>query len=80
MPRLTPKMYTLFNKIAMLAVHDWNPDKSMDDEWWQDVSYEDKKYDIRMYIDDDDCIRADVYPLVVSDEKIQMINDPMRLW
>jgi hypothetical protein len=52
----------------------------MDDEWWQDVSYEDKKYDIRMYIDDDDCIRADVYPLVVTDEKIQMINDPMRLW
>jgi len=78
MSKLTPKMYTLFDKIAMLACDEWQPIGREDDEWWQGASYEDKEYDIHLYVDEDDCVRADVYPVI--DGQTHMTEKPMRLW
>lgn len=80
MPKLTPKMYTLFDKVAMLAIDDWNPDKNMDDEWWVEAWYEDKEYDINLFIDYDGCIRATVWPVINGQTKTDDDSLAMRLW
>lgn len=80
--KLSPSMHSLFNEVAMDAVDIWNPDESLNDEYWQQVTHKDQMYDLHIYIDGCDCIRADVYHLVVIDEKIRIINkkNAMRLW
>ena len=78
MTRLTPKMYTLFNKIAMLACQEWQPTNDPNDEWWEGASYEDKEYDIHLFVEDDGAVCADVYPVI--DGQTRFTAEPMRLW
>jgi hypothetical protein len=80
MPRLTPKMYTLFNEVAMLACEEWRPTDDPEDEWWQGVSYEDKEYDINLHVDYNGCIRATVWPVINGQTKTDDDSLAMRLW
>jgi len=74
------KMYTLFNKIAMLACDEWRPTSGQDDEWWVGASYEDKEYDINLFVGHTGEICATVYPVIDGQTKTDDDRLIMKLW